>query len=251
MEKLRAGQPVLCTKMNTTDPVIADMIGRLGFDVLWLCMEHTGIDWDRLGHLIRTASMNGMDTMVRVAKGSYCDYIRPLEAGATGLMVPHCMSGEEARRIGRATKFHPRGRRPLDGGNSDGEYCLMGLDDYLSQANENTFVIVQVEDPEAIDEIDAIAAAPGVDGLFVGPADLSHGLGVPGQMGHPEVQRAIERVAAACAANGKFWGLPTSLESAPRYMEMGARYLTHGADVLGLAPYFRNIREQFGKLGVR
>ena len=248
--KLAAGQPVMCTKMNTLDPVVCDLIGWLGFDCLWLCNEHTGIDWDRMGHLTRTASMHNMDTMVRVSKGGYTDYIRPLELGAAGIMVPHCMSAAESREIGRATKFHPLGRRALDSGNSDGAYCMVPLADYLTYANDNTFVVVQIEDPEALDQIEEIVAAPGVDLVFVGPADLSHGLGVPGQMRDPRILKAIEEVAAACKKHGKHWGTPCSAESAPALLEMGARFLCSGADVLALGPYFKDIRAKFEKLGV-
>ncbi|MBM3792682.1 MAG: aldolase [Acidobacteria bacterium] len=248
--KLAANQPVLCTKMNTLDPVIADMIGLIGFDCLWLCNEHTGIDWDRLGHLIRTAQVNDLDTMIRTDKGAYPDFIRPLEAGATSLMVPHCMSGAEARAIGQATRFQPLGRRALDSGNVDGHYCLIPLAEYLQKANENTFIVVQIEDPEALDQIDEIVAAPGVDVVFVGPADLSHGLGVPGQFQDRRVQKAIEDVADACRKHGKHWGLPVSPETAPKLMEMGARFLASGADVLGLGAYLRDLRGRFEKLGV-
>ena len=248
--KLAANQPVICTKMNTFDPVIADMIGLLGFDCLWLCNEHTGLDWDRMGNLIRTAAMNDMDTLIRTDKGAYADFIRPLEAGATGLMVPHCMSADEARQIGQATRFHPIGRRALDSGNADGHYCLIPLAEYLQQANENTFIMVQIEDPEALEQIDEIVAAPGIDLVFVGPADLSHGLGVPGHFTDRRIVKAIEQVADSCRKHGKHWGLPVTPESAPKYLEMGARFLSSGADVLGLGAYLKDLRARFHNLGV-
>jgi 4-hydroxy-2-oxoheptanedioate aldolase len=250
LKKLRAGKPVICTKINTADPVIVDMIGLFGFDCVWICCEHIGIDWDRLGHLIRTANMNDMDTLVRVAKGSYADFIRPLELGATGIMVPHCRDEREAQEIARSTRFHPVGRRPLDGGNSDGHYCLTALSDYLREANENTFVMVQIEDPEAFDSIEKIAGVDGIDHLFVGPADLSQGLGVPGQVNHPKITETITRVADACRKNKKDWGLPVTLETAPKYLEMGARFWACGADVLGLQEYYGGLRKRFGELGV-
>lgn len=248
-EKLAAGKPVLVTKMNTLDPVIADLIGLIGYDCLWICNEHSSIDWDRMGHLIRTASLNGMDTMVRVAKGAYTDLIRPLELGAAGIMVPHCMNGEESRWIGQQTRFQPQGRRALDSGNSDGFYCMVPLADYLRHANENTFVVAQIEDPEALDHIEEIVAAPGVDCVFVGPADLSHGLGVPGNFADERVQGAIRHVAESCRKHGKHWGLPVSPESAPKYLEMGARFLASGADVLALGAYFKDLRSKFQNLG--
>ncbi|MBM3734838.1 MAG: aldolase [Acidobacteria bacterium] len=247
--KLAENQPILCTKMNTLDPVVADLIGWLGFDCLWLCNEHTGIDWDRMGHLVKAASYHNMDTVIRVAKGAYTDFIRPLELGATGVMVPHCMSAEEAREVGRMTKFQPQGRRALDSGNADGAYCMVPLAKYLEHANANTFTIVQIEDPEALDQVEEIVAAPGVDLVFVGPADLSHGLGVPGQMRDPRIVKCLEDVAAACKKHGKHWGTPSSPENAPRLLEMGARFLACGADVLGMSAYFRDIRSKFEGFG--
>jgi 4-hydroxy-2-oxoheptanedioate aldolase len=122
--------------------------------------------------------------------------------------------------------------------------------DYLREANEKTFVIVQIEDPEAIDNIEKIAGVDGIDALFVGPTDLAHGLGVLGQMGHPKITEAINRVADACGKNKKHWGTPVSLETAPKYLEMGARFLTLGADVLGLREYYSGLRQHLGELGV-
>jgi 4-hydroxy-2-oxoheptanedioate aldolase len=248
-QKLAAGKPVISTKMNTLDPVVADMIGLIGFDCVWICNEHTGIDWDRMGHLVRAAAVHNVDAMVRVSKGGYTDFVRPLELGAAGLMVPHCMSGAEARQIGQATRFRPVGRRALDSGNTDGDYCMVSLLDYLRHANDNTFIVVQIEDPEALEQIDEIAAAPGVDVLFVGPGDLSHALGVAGQFNDPRITKCIEDVAAACRKHGKHWGLPVSTESVSCYIEMGARFVNCGADVLGLAPYFRDIRAKLERVG--
>ncbi|MEO7653964.1 MAG: aldolase/citrate lyase family protein, partial [Bryobacteraceae bacterium] len=193
--------------------------------------------------------MNDMDIMVRTDKGAYSDFVHPLELGATGLMVPHCMSVEEARQIVAMTRFHPIGLRPLDAGNADGHYCMIPLADYMRQANDKTFLVVQIEDPEAVECVEEIAAIPGIDALFIGPGDLSQALGVPGNMKHPTVVKAIERVAEACREHGRAWGLPVSAESAPQYMEMGARFLASGADVLGLSVYFKQIRQNFEKLG--
>jgi 4-hydroxy-2-oxoheptanedioate aldolase len=249
-QKLRDNQPVICTKMNTVDPVIMDLIGLLDFDCVWLCNEHGGIDWDRMGHLVRTASMNNMDSLVRVAKGSYSDLIRPLELGATGIMVPHCRDEIEAQQIARDTRFYPIGLRPIDGGNSDGNYTLTPLCEYMRSADENTFVIVQIEDLETYDRIDDIAKVDGIDVLFVGPADLSQALGVPGQTDHPRIKEFISEVAACCARHGKDWGLPVTVETAEEYIAMGARFLACGADVLGLKIYYSELRDSLERLGI-
>lgn len=249
-EKLKAGKPVLCTKMNTTDPVIVDIIGLLGFDCLWICTEHVGIDWDRLSHMIRTAALNDMDTMVRVARGSYSDFIRPYELGATGLMIPHCTGPEDARYVVRETRYHPLGRRGCSNGNADGHYYMTPFTEHIRLVNENTFVTAQIEDPEAVEAAEAIAAIEGIDIIFIGPGDLSQGYGLPGQINHPTVQGAIKRVADACNKHHRTWGLPVTPETAPKYMEMGARFLTSGFDVIGLERYFQDLRRQFQELGV-
>ncbi len=248
--KLGQNQPVLCTKINTQDPVVVDMIGLFGFDGVWICQEHLPLDGDRLAHLIRTANSTDLDTITRVNKSGYSGYIHPLELGGTGIMVPHCMSAEEARKLVSLTRFQPLGRRALDSGNADGHYCLIPLADYLRQSNENQVLVIQIEDPEALEQIDEIAAVEGVDAIFVGPGDLSHAMGVPGQIDHPDVQKSIQRVADACKKHGRNWGIPVSAATAEKYMEMGARFLNAGADVLGLADYYRGIRSAFEKFGV-
>ena len=155
-------------------------------------------------------------------------------------MYPHCMDGCEAARAARLTRFHPIGLRPVDGGNIDGDFCTVPLTDYMAHANAQKFVIVQIEDKEAIEHIDAIVATEGIDVVFVGPGDLSQSLGVPGQAGDPRIVAAIEAVAAACAKHGKHWGVPTSEANIRKYYDMGARFLTMGADVLGIHQYFKD-----------
>jgi 4-hydroxy-2-oxoheptanedioate aldolase len=127
---------------------------------------------------------------------------------------------------------------------------MMPLSDYLRLANENTFVMVQIEDPEALEHIESISKVDGIDALFVGPADLSHGLGIPGEINHPKITAAIERVAQACGTSGKAWGLPVNLENTPKYLEMGARFLACGADVLGLQVYYKDLRTRFEGFGI-
>jgi len=122
LRQLRANRFVSTMKLNLTDPRIAEIVGISGIDALWLCQEHVPGDWVNLEHAIRAARLHDVDTLVRVAKGSYSDYIRPFEAGATGIVVPHVESEAEAKKIVEWTRFHPIGKRALDGGNTDGAY---------------------------------------------------------------------------------------------------------------------------------
>ncbi len=239
LKKLRSSQVALCTKINLADPRAVEIAAHSGFDCVWLCHEHVPTDWSAMENMIRAAKAYDVDALVRVSKGSYSDFIRPLEADAAGIMVPHLMSAAEARYVARTTRFHPIGRRPLDGGNADALYTCVDLADYMAEANRERFVIVQIEDPEPLTELDEIAAVEGIDMLFFGPADFSQGIGHPGEWDHPSITRARQQVAEACAAHGKFAGtVCTNAATAIHLVEMGYRFLSVGADVVALSRYW-------------
>ncbi len=113
---MRAGEVATCVKLNLVDPAVSEIAALAGFDCVWLDTEHVPHTTNEILNHIRAAKMHDMDTLVRVQRGSYSDLIHPLEMDATGIMVPHLMSLEEAKKIVYYTKFHPVGRRPLDGG---------------------------------------------------------------------------------------------------------------------------------------
>ena len=231
LRKLRAGRPAFCTKTNFGDPRIVEIMGLAGFDCCWLCNEHVPGDWMNTLAQIAAAKVHDMDTIVRVSKGCYSDLIRPLEGDATGIMVPHLMGAQEARDTVRMTKFHPVGRRPVDGGNNDGAFCMIPPAEYMEQANRERFLVCQIEDPEPMAELDEIAATPGLDMLFFGPGDFSHGLGIPGQYDHPEVVAARRAVAAACKRHGILAGTVGSVASVPQLLEEGFLFINIGSDV--------------------
>jgi 4-hydroxy-2-oxoheptanedioate aldolase len=246
LTRLRAGSVVNSFKFNLSCPRTIEIAALLGFDCAWLDREHTPTDLATLEAQILAARSSGLDVLVRVPRGSYSDLVHPLELDASGIMVPHVMSAEDARTIARMTRFHPIGRRPLDGGNRDGAYCLLNLQTYLAEANANRFVIIQIEDPEPLAELDAIAAVPGLDMLFFGPGDFSHAIGAPGEWNHPRLLDARRRVAEAARRHGKFAGtvgMPT-----PELLEMGYRFFNIGADVHALAEYGRQKLEEFRRI---
>jgi 4-hydroxy-2-oxoheptanedioate aldolase len=162
-------------------------------------------------------------------------------------MVPHIMSLADAQAVVRMTRFHPVGRRPVDGGNADGAYCGIDFGEYLKQANEQRFVAVQIEDPEPLAELDAIAALPGIDMLFFGPGDFSHGIGAPGVWNHPRLLDARRRVAEAAMAHGKCAGTVASAANLDELIALGYTFLSVGADVVGLSQYCQSIVTEFTK----
>ena len=250
LELLRAGKTVISTKCNTSDPRVVEIAAMMGFPCIWVDTEHTANDYFVTEKQIMAAKMYDADVLVRIPRGSYSEYIRPLELDAAGIMVPHVMSVEEAKEIVRMTRFHPIGRRPVDGGNADAKYCMVPTHEYTQQANDQRFVILQIEDPEAMEQIDEIAALEGFDMLFFGPADYSHAIGVPGQMDHPEVVAGFRRVAEAAKKHGKFAGTVGTKANAAERLAMGYQFMNIGADVVALDNYFKDVYEfstQFNK----
>lgn len=203
LREVRAGQLSTIFKLNLSDPRVAEIAAAAGVSALWLCNEHVPNDWCNLENQIRAAALHGTDTIVRVAKGSYSDYLRPLEAGAAGIMVPHVTSAGEARQIVQHVRFHPLGKRPMDGGNVDGLYTRVSAKEYVEFCNAEKFIILQIESPEGLENVEEIAAVEGYDFLMLGPGDFAHQIGRPGEIDCPEVTQARARVEAAARAHGK------------------------------------------------
>ncbi len=232
LNKLRAGEFVRVAGMSRlSDPWLAEVIGRTGYDVIWFDMEHRAFPYSVIDPISLACRATNIDLMVRVLKTGYTAPMRALEFGANGLMIPHIRSAEEARQWVEWTRFPPLGKRGFDGAGSDADYGFANPLEYMKHANEETFLMLQIEDKEAVDSIEEIAAVEGVDLLFVGPGDLTLSYGVPMQTGHPLIQKAIDRVAEATAKHGKWWGIPTgSPESAQSMLDRGARFITCGGD---------------------
>lgn len=236
---LRDGRLPTLLKVNLSDPRAIEIAGLCGVDGVWLCTEHVPNDWIGLENQIRAARVHGIDALVRVARGSYSDYIRPLEMDAAGIIVPHVESAEEARQIVDWVRFHPLGHRALDGGNVDGRFCLVPADEYLAHANREKIVILQIESPEGLEQVEQICTVPGFDGICFGPGDFSHRIGKVGQLDDPVVVAARRRVAAACRESGKFAMAAGLFAPLDELTEEGFRVFGVGADVIGLAEYVK------------
>lgn len=243
--KLRAGGVATCIRVNLPEPRVVEIAAMCGFDCIWIDMEHAPNSVTAVENQVRAAKAYDVDTLVRVPRGSYSDLNYPFEMDAAGIMVPHVMSAEDARQIVWQTRFHPVGRRPLDGGSADGAYCMVSTQEYIDHVNRERFVVAQIEDPEAMNDLDEIASLPGIDMLFFGPGDFSQGIGAPGQIGHPEVLDARRRVAEIAQQHDKIAGTVGSPESLESLIDMGYRFISAGADVVGLGRYFQGIADAF------
>ena len=247
LKKLRAGENVSCIKLNLGDGQVSELAAMSGFDCIWLDREHVAQDWSAIAAQNWAAKAHDTDVMVRVSRGSYSEYIKPFEIDATGIMVPHIMSLDDAKQVIRMTRFHPIGRRPIDGGNSDGGYTAMNFNEYLEQSNQQRFIALQIEDPEPLEELEAMADLEGYDMLFFGPGDFSQGIGDPGAWDHPKLLETRELVAKVARKYGKYAGTVGSIDHLHQLIGMGYSFISIGADVVGLNHYFQNLVGGFKK----
>ena len=248
LEKLRAGQVATCFKINMSCMEVAEIAALSGFDCIWLDREHCVNGWQDIKAQILACKAYGADTMVRVSRGPYSDYIKPFEMDATGILVPHVMSLAQAKELVYYTKFHPVGRRPIDGGNADGAYCFLDGGKYMQQANEQRFTVLQIEDPEPLAELEAIAELPGYDMLFFGPADFSQGIGDPLNFDNQLLKATRRRIAELAHKYGKFAATTGSAQNAAELIDMGYNFISMGADVVGVGQYCTKILEDYHKL---
>jgi 4-hydroxy-2-oxoheptanedioate aldolase len=218
------------------DPKLIEIVGwHGGYDAVWLDQEHAGLTISQIEHATRAARASGLDSFVRLTATDYATVMRPLEAGAGGVMAAMIRTVRQAEDVVQWAKFHPAGVRGINGTGVDGRYGTTPLLDYLQERNERIFVAIQIEHIDAVENVEQIAAIPGVDVLFIGPADLSQSLGIPGQIEHPRMWQAIERVAAAAQMHKTHWAiLPRDRGFAERCVALGCRMLSLGIDVWAL-----------------
>ena len=245
LKALRNGESASSLKINLSDPRVIEICGMAGVDAVWLCNEHVPNDWLNLENQIRAAKLHDMDTIVRVERGSYSGYVKPFEADATGIMVPHVTSADEARQVVEWTRFHPLGKRAIDGGNADARFCRVGIDDYIEHSNSERLIILQIESPEAVANVDEIAQVPGYDIRLFGPGDYSHLIGKAGNIHDPEVVEARQRVGAAARRHGKFAMSAGLMGSREMLEKEGYRFFNLGADVVGLTHFCKNALADF------
>ena len=227
--RLDSGETLYGTVVTFTTPQAPDALARAGCDWLWLDMEHGPLDLAIVQSLLQGAG-EGCPCLVRVPSNDPVWLQRVLDLGPAGVIVPHVNSAAEARAAVAACRYPPRGNRSVGIGRAQGYGTE--LHEYLESAHDRVLVVPQVEHLDAVADIDAILATEGVEGVVVGPFDLSASLGHPGALDHPDVTRAIERVLHACDRAGKFAGIfAGSVPFARTWQAKGARLVALSADV--------------------
>ncbi len=227
-------------------PIVAEIIAQSGFDWILVDTEHSPNEPPAVLAQLHAMQAGTATPIVRPAWNDPVLLKRLLDIGAQAVLVPFVQNAEEARKAVAACRYPPAGIRGITGSGRGGRYGR--VPDYLKRADAEICVLVQVETAEALAQIEAIAAVDGVDGVFIGPADLSASLGHIGDAGHEEVQAAIKDAATRLAAVGKPAGILTPSEAdARRYIEWGYRFVAVGSDLGLLARNADALAKAFGK----
>jgi 4-hydroxy-2-oxoheptanedioate aldolase len=210
--------------------IVTEIVSYSGFDWLLLDTEHSPNELPDLLSQLQSIAKGTATPIVRPAWNDMVLIKRILDVGAQSILVPFVQNGEEAKRAVAATRYPPEGVRGITGSGRASRYGR--TKDYLKKANSEICVLVQCETREALGQLEAIASVDGVDGVFVGPADLSASFGQIGNPQHPEVQKAIEDVAKRLKKIGKPAGILTPVEEeARRYIDWGYTFVAVGADL--------------------
>ncbi len=234
LQKLRNNEFARICSMGHYLPFFVRHAAHFKYDGIWLDLEHRAMDDREVQALLAACQASDIDCMVRPPTLERSRLYRYLEDGATGLMMPFVSSADTARTIVEAVKFPPLGNRGVDGAGMDGGYYLDVLgrsSDYFESANRETFIVAQIETREAVADAANIAAVPGIDLLFVGPADLGLRLSHAPAGSRMTLADAVEIVREAARTHGKGWGITAgSVEDLALYRRLGAQIIPRGGD---------------------
>ncbi len=218
--------------IELASPGIGYILKAAGAQFVFLDMEHSGFGFDTVKQVLRYMEAAELPTIVRPPSRHYHHIARALDMGAEAILLPMVGSGEEAARIVAHAKYPPHGHRGVALGVAHDRYAPGAPVTKLRAANRRVAVFLIVETRQGVENVEAIAATDGVDGIWIGHSDLSTSLGVPGQLDHPDVIAAEERVARACVKNRKSFGcLVMNVESGVTAYHKGYDMICYSGDV--------------------
>lgn len=231
-QRLKNGHTIIGSFITTGSPDATEIIAGSGFDFLVIDTEHGPMSVESALHLVRASEVRGVPAVLRVTNAIDTTILRALDIGAAGVQVPQVNTADTAREVVAASHYHPVGRRGLAMPRA-AAYGALSVKEYFQQSLEQTLVIAQCESSEGLENIEAIAEVPGIDVIFLGPFDLSHSLGIPGEVEDPRIKEAERRIVDVCERNGKAAGIFAVNGAAGRQRSMqGFRYVTVATDAL-------------------
>lgn len=217
--KLMNGEVVCCVSgLDSSDKI--DFIGQFGFDASWIECEHGSPGWHQIADMSRACDIWGISSILRVNGNQPWLITRYLDQGVNGIVVPHVNTKEDAEQAVQSAKFAPLGYRGIFGGRQ-----AYGRPDFFQKANDETIVIVLIEEKRAVDNLDELLAVDGIDVFHVAPGDLAQTMGYLGQPTHPEVQAVVDGAIKKIVAAGRCAGATMTDDDPSHYLDIGAKFI--------------------------
>ena len=244
--RLARGEYVVGMPVTSTSLDVAALAARAGFDFLWVEMEHSPITLETLRHIVLATRGLPAVPIARIPAGETWMAKRVLDQGVHGVVAPFTSTPVLAEQLSRACRYPPRGRRGSGSGLAEGTWPV--VPSYFDSADDQVLVVAVIEEVEGVERCEEIAAVEGIDVLFVGTSDLAFSMGLRGDMTHPDVLKAAERVRDAAVGHGKYCGRPVgSPESLQRFADEGFRLFHAASDLTIFAEGARAWLEPLGR----
>ncbi len=246
--RLQEGETLFGTFYKLNSPIALEMLGWAGFDFIVADCEHSPIGYESVENIIRTAENVGLAPIVRVPSASEEHIFHALDSGAAGVQIPNLTQVRQFEDAVSASKYYPLGTRGLSRGTRNAMFGFWNEAEkpYVEAANEKSLVAVHIENRDMALEAESICRIPGIDVVFVGPADLSQSLGIPGKSKDPQVVELALHVIHTAEKYGKAGGIavtgPADMEM---YIQNGARYILYSSDAALFAKCLKSTVAQF------
>lgn len=248
-KKIKEEKILLGTHINLRENTICEIMGKIGFDFLWIDMEHTSLDKETVQNHLISCTAAGLSSFVRIpSKDSIL--VKPiLEMNPAAVIFPFIMNAEDAKKAVESCKYPPRGKRGF-GPKRANYYGLMELNDYIKNADSNIWVIIQIEHVDAVESLDEILKVDGIDSIVVGPNDLSASIGLLGKLKHPRLKKLMDSIAYKTNSYNKLLGISMGfdLENIEDWINRGVAWITIGTDISCLIDGAKKIMETTKKL---
>ncbi len=236
-KRLEAGDLVVGTMISEVrNPNVVNLLAKCGFDFVIVDNEHGTYSAADVSNLVAAARGADIAVIVRIPEIRRETIIKPLDSGATGLLIPQVETADQARQIIHHAKYPPQGQRGLALRRAHSLYGRPDAGEYLRQANEETLIVVQAESQTAIDNLDQIVTVEGIDAVLVGPFDLSVSLGIPAELTHPKEIQAIDQVVQVCLQHNTIAGVHMfDVAQITEWIAKGMRLISYSSDINMLA----------------
>jgi len=238
---LKEGKSAIGTFASINSPDLVEIMGLTGFDFVIIDAEHGPMNAETTMNLIRAAQLHNMTPIVRIRENSETVILKHLDVGAHGIQVPQINNSEDAKLLVQRAKYSPQGKRGVAMPRS-ADYGLYPIMDYFDKSNEQTMIIAHCENITALESLEDIAKTPGIDVIFLGPFDMSQSMEISGQVKHPRIEEAAQRVLDICKKYNKVPGIfATTGDDARKRIEQGFRYVPIGMDCTLIGSAFKEI----------